>query len=153
MCLKITRQFSTNTHNTLTVLSVWSAVVSLSDCEVCWGAPQSGWWTGCGSSLKPVNCEICAVARSHGGQGRELPPHARVFPRLCFPAAALISYNGVFSEIETGARGDSHRTSHQSPHVCVCVLHFWIEYAWTQFKHRFPYHSHNPISLIYKYSL
>lgn len=54
--------------------------------------------------------------------------HARVFPRVCFPAAALISYHGVFSEnLETGAKGDSHRTTHQSL-LSLSVFHFGIEY-------------------------
>jgi len=96
-----------------------SVIVWLLGLQRC--SPVSLWWTGCSSSLKPVNCEICAVARSHGGQGKELLHHARVFPRVGFPAAVLLSYHDVFSEVETGARGDSHRATHQSPiSVCVC---------------------------------
>lgn len=69
------------------------------------------------------------LVHTGGAQGRELLHHACVFPHVCFPAAALISYHGVFLRDEKlGQEGDSHRTSYQRPpppqsvyvHVCVC---------------------------------
>lgn len=100
------------------------------------------------------------LVHTGGAQGRELLHHACVFPHVCFPAAALISYHGVFLRDEKlGQEGDSHRTSYQRPPpppvcvcACVCVFHFWFYRPTCEHGSRAgsrTIHT-NPVALIYK---
>lgn len=88
------------------------------------------------------------AARSHGGQGREPLRHARVFPRVCFPAAVLIfSTCCLFTDRNWGKRRFSQDKS-SKPCVFRVRSTFGLNTFFSSFF--FPYTVHTITVLIHK---
>lgn len=71
---------------------------------------------------------LCRSSFTRWAKGGELVRHTRVFPHVCFPAAVLISYHGVFFfRDRKWGKGGRSLPGQVIKAPRLCVFHFGIE--------------------------